>query len=549
MLFIAFAEKTSLLPEWLIRKAWDQKSSFRPNGAWENFVGLFDAVNRGNPALDIPAYNGGLFAKNAIIDALGLSNYVCENFAKIADYDFSSEVPVSVLGHIFEQSVSDIEAMRAQAQGQEPPKTTKRKRDGVVYTPPFVTRFIVEETIGKTLSERFAAVRDAHGVAETRSETGATYDWTPEVERAAWLDYRQELRGLTIVDPACGSGAFLIAAFDYLAAEYKRVAERLAVLGEAVDASEVDREILAGNLHGVDLNPEPVEITKLALWLKTAKRGKLLQDLEQSIKCGNSLIADKNEHGRAFDWQAEFPEVIARGGFDIVLGNPPYVRMETIKPFKPYLEKHYAVYAGAADLYTYFFERGLGLIKPGGRLGYISSWTFFRTGFGKALRRYLRMHAEIETVIDFGDQQVFEGVTTYPVIMTMRRSERNQPECKQGNIRFLNLKTAMPHDLTRTFRAKSTTMPRARLTDGSWQLEVDAPAALREKIRADNATLLQRGKRPLYGAKTGANDVFIIDRDTRDRLIKDPPSSSLIHPLLTGDVISVDGAQNFTSGT
>jgi hypothetical protein len=134
----------------------------------------------------------------------------------------------------------------------------------------------------------------------------------------------------------------------------------------------LDREILAGNLHGVDLNPEPVEITKLSLCLKTAKRGKLLQDLGQSIKCGNSLIADKNEHGRAFDWQAEFPEIFSRGGFDIVLGNPPYVRMETIKPFKPYLRKHFAVYAGAADLYAYFFERGIELIRPGGRLGYIS---------------------------------------------------------------------------------------------------------------------------------------------------------------------------------
>jgi hypothetical protein len=228
VLFIAFAESTALLPEKLIRKAWDQKSPFRPNGAWENFVGLFEAVDKGNSSLDIPAYNGGLFARNAIIDALGLSNFVCENFAKIADYDFSSDVPVSVLGHIFEQSVSDIEAMRAQAQGQEPPKTTKRKRDGVVYTPGLITRFIVEETIGKTLLERFAAVRDAHGVVETKSEKGITYDWTPEVERAVWRDYRQDLRGLAIVDPACGSGAFLIAAFDYLAAEYRRIAERLA---------------------------------------------------------------------------------------------------------------------------------------------------------------------------------------------------------------------------------------------------------------------------------------------------------------------------------
>jgi hypothetical protein len=106
VLFIAFAQSTALLPERLIQKAWDQKSPFRPNAAWDNFVRLFDAVDKGNPALDIPAYNGGLFARNAIIDALRLSNYVCENFAKIADYDFSSDVPVRAL-LILTESVGD----------------------------------------------------------------------------------------------------------------------------------------------------------------------------------------------------------------------------------------------------------------------------------------------------------------------------------------------------------------------------------------------------------------------------------------------------------
>jgi hypothetical protein len=188
VLFIAFAESTALLPAKLIHDAWEKKSKFRPNGAWENFIGLFEAVDKGNPALDIPAYNGGLFARNEIIDALGLSNLVCENFAKIADYDFSSDVPVSVLGHIFEQSVSDIEKMRAEAQGEAPPKTTKRKRDGVVYTPGFITRFIVEETIGKTLSERFTGTLNAHGIVETKNETDITYDWTQEKECAVWRD-------------------------------------------------------------------------------------------------------------------------------------------------------------------------------------------------------------------------------------------------------------------------------------------------------------------------------------------------------------------------
>ncbi len=552
VLFIAFAESTALLPEKLIQKAWDQKSPFRPNGAWENFVGLFEAVDRGNPALDIPAYNGGLFARNAIIDSLGLSNFVCENFAKIADYDFASEVSVAVLGHIFEQSVSDIEKMRAEAQGQEPPKTTKRKREGVVYTPGFVTRFIVEETIGKTLAERFAAALDAHGVAETKSQNGLVYSWTPEIELKVWRDYRQELRSLTIIDPACGSGAFLIATFDYLAGEYKRVAERLAALGEMVDASEVDREILAGNLHGVDLNPEPVEITKLALWLKTAKRGKLLQDLGQNIKCGNSLIADKNEHGRAFDWRAEFPEIFARGGFDIVLGNPPYVRMETIKPFKPYLEKHYAVASDRADLYAYFYEKGFELLRLGGRLGYISSSTFLRTGSGEPLRHYLRTWAEIETVVDFGDLQIFEGVTTYPAILTMKRREsgKTHPDGAAGELRFLNLKAEVPKDLACAFRAGAQSMPRARLGGGSWQFEDDRLAALRAKIKARRKTLGEVYGPPMAGIKTGRNEAFVISKHTRDRLVhSDGNAAKLLKPFAMGTSVYKWHLEPKTSGS
>jgi hypothetical protein len=536
VLFIAFAESTALLPDKLIHRAWSMRSPFRPNAAWENFVGLFDAVDKGRPELDIPAYNGGLFARNAIIDALGLSNYVCENFAKIADYDFASDVSVTVLGHIFEQSVSDIEAMRAQGQGAEPPKIDKRKRDGVVYTPDFVTRFIVEETIGRTLAERFAATLTRHGVAESRSEKGVVYDWTAKTERTVWMDYRQELRSLTVVDPACGSGAFLIAAFDFLAAEHRRVAARLAALGEATDSDDIDREILAGNLYGVDLNPEPVEITKLSLWLKTAKRGKLLQDLGASVKCGNSLIAEDGEHGRGFDWPAKFPEVFASGGFDVVIGNPPYVRMEIIKPIKPYLEKHYAVAADRADLYAYFYEKGLLLLRPGGRLGYISSSTFLRTGSGENLRRHLRTRAEIETVVDFGDRQIFQGVTTYPAIVTMRRAPRTVEAGQDGDLRFLRIASPVPKDLGRAFRADAIAMPRARLGDGSWQFENDTLAALRAKVAVGKKTLGEVYGQPLYGIKTGLNEAFIVSSERRDELVaRDARSAELLIPFLRGE--------------
>jgi type I restriction-modification system DNA methylase subunit len=537
VLFIAFAEGTALLPERLIYEAWNRKSPFRPNGAWENFVGLFEAVDKGNAALDIPAYNGGLFAKNAIIDALRLSNFVCENFAKIADYDFASDVSVTVLGHIFEQSVSDIEAMRAQAQGLEPSTTTKRKRDGVVYTPDFVTRFIVEETIGKTLSEKFAESLAAHGV--TLRDDGV-YSWSKALERDVWRDYRNALHALTIVDPACGSGAFLIAAFDYLAAEYRRVGIRLAALGGASDGDDIEREILAGNLHGVDLNPEPIEITKLSLWLKTAKRGKLLQDLNANIKCGNSLIGESSEHGRAFDWRMEFPHVFENGGFDIVLGNPPYVRMEILKPFKPYLEKHFSVASDRADLYAYFFERGFELLRTGGRLGYISSSTFLRTGSGEPLRHFLRTRAEIETVVDFGDVQIFEGVTTYPAILTMRRAENAtiKEAGQAGELQFLQIEDDAPKDLAKAFRAGAKIMPRARLGDGSWQFEDDALAALRAKIRVGKKTLGEVYGPPLYGIKTGLNEAFIVNREQRDALVKrDARSAELLIPFLRGENI------------
>ena len=143
--------------------------------------------------------------------------------------------------------------------------------------------------------------------------------------------------------------------------------------------ADADVEIITRNLYGVDVNSESVEITKLSLWLKTAKRGRQLESLDETIRWGNSLIEDSDFHRRAFEWKSAFPEIFAAGGFDIVIGNPPYVRMELIKPLKPYLETRYEVVADRADLYAYFFELGVRLLKPGGRLGYISSSTFFRT--------------------------------------------------------------------------------------------------------------------------------------------------------------------------
>ncbi|HEX8484398.1 Eco57I restriction-modification methylase domain-containing protein [Sphingomonas sp.] len=543
IVFIAFAEDGPLLPDDSLRKAVEFHNPYDPQPRWTQVKRLFDAVDKGAPPLDIPVYNGGLFASDPAIDALDLPDHLVERFLDIAKYDFASQVSVTILGHIFEQSISDIEALRAEAIGQAPPKTTTRKRFGVVYTPDFVTRFIVEQTIGRHLAEIAGALMADHadGIDERGARGGDIVRWRDE--RGYWRAYLDRLTTLRIVDPACGSGAFLIAAFDVLLAEQRRVRNRLGELGggmfDYADPNS-DAEIITRNLYGVDVNAESVEITKLALWLKTAKRGRPLETLELNIRSGNSLIEDSDVHQRAFVWKDAFPQVFEEGGFDIVLGNPPYVAMGLIKDIKPYLARRYAVAADRADLYAYFFELGVRILRPGGRLGYISSSTFFRTGSGVNLRRYLADAAAIETVVDFGDLQVFEGVTTYPAIVTLRRDggeagEGETGEGTQDDVRFLNVR-ALPADLSLAFREAAEPMPRARLTAGSWRFEGDRLDAIRAKMAAGRPTLAQVYGAPLYGIKTGLNEAFVLSREERDALVaRDARSADLLKPFLIGE--------------
>ena len=177
-----------------------------------------------------------------------------------------------------------------------------------------------------------------------------------------------------------------------------------------------------------------------------------------------------------------------------MIGNPPYVRMELIKPIKPYLEKNYVVADDRTDLYAYFFERGVGLLKAGGRLGFISSSTFFRTGSGENLRTFLSDNVAIEAVIDFGDLQIVEGVTTYPAILILHKQN-----AKEASLSFLKIDEVLPNDIGAVFADKSQKMPQARLGSTSWQLEDDELARLRDKIVRGRKTLGEVYGAPLYG--------------------------------------------------
>jgi type I restriction-modification system DNA methylase subunit len=538
LLFIAFAEDTFLLPADSLKDAVTNQDKYRPQPKWTQLCTLFQWVDQGATHHDIPPYNGGLFRNDPDIDALNLPDHLVERFAFLSGYDFRSEISVTILGHIFEQSISDIEAEKAEPR-TGPAQVGKRKREGVVYTPDFVTRFIVEQTIGKHLEEASEGLLPAYG----RREPAGEIKWRSKTAEADyWRAYLDRLTGLRILDPACGSGAFLIAAFDHLHAEQKRVRERLSELdrGILVHASDTaDIDIITNNLFGVDVNAESVEITKLALWLKTAKRQRKLESLDGNIKRGNSVVASAEFDPHPFDWRARFPEILDGSpdeGFDIVLGNPPYVRMELLKAIKPHLQARFQVAADRADLYAYFFELAVGLLNPGGRMGFISSSTFFRTGSGKPLRAFLAEHAQVEAVVDFGDLQVFEGVTTYPAIVVLRKPGGNAQ--KSADLSYLTVRT-MPDDLSKTFDDHRLTMPAARLSAGTWRFESDLLDTIRRKMAAGRPTLAEVFGPPLRGIVTGLNAAFVLSRAQRDAIVgrarPGDRSADLLKPFLVGE--------------
>lgn len=528
ILFVAFAEDRGLLPDKILKRAYETQSLFIKKPIWDNFKGLFQAIDVGSDKLNVPAYNGSLFKPYKLLDDLKLSDTICLRFKELGDYDFNTEVNVTVLGHIFEQSITDLEELRAEVQDD---KLTlmigKRKREGVVYTPDSITHFIVEQTLGSYIQEYFEQLRE-----QTKADRNGTENWKNQAKEIAfWRKYQNWLKTVKVVDPACGSGAFLVAAFDFLYQQYEQVNQKLAELTGQSDFFDLDKEILNSNLYGVDVNHESIEITKLSLWLKTAKKGKKLLSLENNFKIGDSLIEDSNIAYRAFLWKKAFPKVFKQNGFDVVLGNPPYVRQELISSFKPYLQNQYEVYHGVADLYSYFFERGLRLLKDNGMLGFICSSTFFKTSSGKNLRRYLLNHVRLHSVLDFGDLQVFKGVTTYPAILTM------QKQCPPLDYQFpfLKLKQLPKQELNKEFEQKCALMPQLQLTEKTWHLEDSRLAILRAKIMQNKPTLKEVYGSLYRGIVTGLNEAFVIDRTTRDKLIEqDAKSADIIKPFLEG---------------
>ncbi|MHA6250030.1 Eco57I restriction-modification methylase domain-containing protein [Pontibacter sp. CAU 1760] len=435
VVFVCFCEDLTIIPPYtfrgLLRAVKEDKFNRLDTKIYERVKGLFSAIDKGYPEEGINKFNGGLFAPDVLLDNLQIKDSTLEHIISLEKYDFASDLNVNILGHIFEQSISDIEETKAEIAGQDfEAKAGKRKKDGIFYTPEYITRYIVKEAVGGWLQDRqrelgFQKLPELaeSDYASIRFDAKKKLVTNKAVEKhlKAWDAYREALRNIKVLDPACGSGAFLNQVFDFLFQEGQRVNKELARLrGGQFEAFDLDRHILNNNIFGVDLNEESVEITKLSLWLKTANKSKELTTLDANIKCGNSLVSDPAIAGeKAFDWQQEFYDVFATGGFDVVVGNPPYgATVSDVE--KKYFDAFYSTTQYNYDTYKFFFEKASNVLNGGGYLGYITPNTFLVLENGVQLRKFLfEDHVLISLLETFN---VFADAIVEPLVSIFKKA-------------------------------------------------------------------------------------------------------------------------------
>ncbi|MDR1491340.1 MAG: N-6 DNA methylase [Planctomycetaceae bacterium] len=459
ILFILFAEDCGLLPfntaQTFIIKGWETISEEMDGdySLYDHLKKYFSYLDKGNKnkKREIFGYNGGLFKKDEALDSLTISDDVLlEHVADLSAYDFHSDVDVNILGHIFENSLTEIEKIKhelAGLDGYELPKESKRKKDGVFYTPRYITSYIVENTLGKLCEEKKKCLnldfnlilnqdfikinsinQDDNKITVRDKKKNSKQNRDNLNKIMVKLDeYRNWLLSLTICDPACGSGAFLNAALDFLKAEHHLIDEMISKTeGHSLVFSDLDNEILRNNLYGVDVNEESVEITRLALWLRTAKQGRKLCSLDSNIKCGNSLIDDPQiAEEKAFNWHKEFPSVFENGGFDVVIGNPPYgAKIDKIQV--AYLSEYYAhwgISSALNDAYFVFYAMALDkILKQNCFLGFITPNTWKLIDNAKTFRNLLFADFQICQIVQHLNK-VFEEATVDCDTMIIRKTK------------------------------------------------------------------------------------------------------------------------------
>ncbi len=469
-----------------------------------------------------------------------------------------SVIPADILGSVYERFLGKVIHLTDGHRAKIEEKPEVRKAGGVYYTPTYIVDYIVRQTVGPLVADK-----------------------TPK-----------QIEKIRVLDPACGSGSFLIGAYQFLLdwhldhytrhdpekwAKQKppRIYETnpnqgrdsFGQLREPSGApprprnwqltTAERRRILLAHIHGVDIDAQAVEVTKLSLLLKvlegearetqgrTREMSAVLPDLGKNIRCGNSLVGhdfyaqpdlpELDDEARlqlnTFDWAEGFPEIMRAGGFDAVIGNPPYVRQESIKDQKAYFQTHFTSFDGTADLFIYFIEQGLKLLRTGGRYSIIVSSSLLRAAYAEQLRRYVRATAAVEQIVDFGGLAVFaDAKDTYvciPVLSKTPQTEKTQA-CRIHSLEFESLEAVVARD--------TYTIPAERLTAEAFSVKSNAEASVFEKIvRAGTPLGHIVGKKFFRGILSGLTAAFEITDEQRASIVKtSPQSAALIKPFVGG---------------
>ncbi len=469
LIFVFFVEDHNFIPDRLFAKRIlsilkSPSISEHTKIISENINDLFKIMNTGSKIHGVNGFNGGLFEKeipskiffndtkdsqffkeqrqnsklsqkSLLVDIdINLSsqyadflNPIIKNLLIMDSFDFTSDLNVNILGHIFEQSISDLEEIKEGG-------ISKRKKEGVYYTPEYITDYICRNTIIPYLSKK-----NVTSVSELVEEYA---DNIKELEK--------KIKNIKILDPACGSGAFLVKAVDILLEIDERIqlykpqsAMAQRGLKEYSKVKEINL-IVESNIFGVDINPESVEITKLSLFLKLAGPNTKLSYLSNNIKIGNSLIDDKAVDKKAFCWSDEFPEILSPliddKGFDIVIGNPPYGRYGTLDDKQKVFLKDKNYLGNTADISESFIRMSIdklvkncgffSFIIPKG-LSYVKSWSETRISLLK--------NNDIKKLIDAS--QAFDEVLYEQIIFVLRKQQKMDNVIEIGSIRKNSIST------------------------------------------------------------------------------------------------------------
>jgi type I restriction-modification system DNA methylase subunit len=423
-------------------------------------------------------YNSGLFAVGVdndcdrikiggeIIKKLICYLYESRNGQYIYNFKW---IDADVLGQVYEQYLGKILAQTKSGKARLKDGQAHKKEQGIYYTPTYIVDYIAKNTVGELLKDKKVKAKE-----------------------------------IKVLDPACGSGSFLIKAYDYLYASMSVDKESKQRKFDSLGMYSVKTEILKNNIFGVDLDNKAVEITKLNLLLKAAeKERKLPKEVDNHIRQGNSLIDDEAVAGLdAFKWHGDFQE----GTFDVVIGNPPYVRIQTLDTQNvEFFNSHYKSATKNYDIYALFVERAVSLLKEGGIMGFILPSKFFNADYGEGLRKVISDHKLLYKIVNFKDFQVFDGATTYTCLLFLRKT-RNK------GFEYLELAENKKLADTKVLHNEIFKKSRQEQPGGSesWNFLSDDSKGLIDKLDTVKLRLGDISKNIFQGITTSADRIYLL---------------------------------------